>query len=105
MAEILHNAYPEPTGRGHDLKSRPDLFQAILEGRKRHELRDCHDRDFAVGDNLHLREHIPSEGYTGRELDAIVLYITSADYPCALSGNALNPSYCILSIQVIGPNP
>ena len=83
----------------HDLKCWPAFFQAILEGRKRHDLRRAVDRDFRVGDRLRLREYNPAPaGYTGREQLVVVTYVTSADRPCALSGEALGRDYCILSI-------
>src|SRR5947209_4087236 len=90
----------------HALRSRDDLFEAIVQGRKHHELRRT-DRPFAVGDVLILREHTTAVGvakgddYTGREAHLLVTYITSADFPCALSGNALNPDYCILSVELL----
>jgi hypothetical protein len=39
------------------------------------------------------------ELYTGREATAQITYITSAGAPCALSDQALNQEFCILSIQ------
>ena len=33
----------------HDLKTWPEFFDAILDGRKTFEVRDTRDRDFAVG--------------------------------------------------------
>lgn len=42
----------------HNLKTCPDPFAAILDGRKRYEIRQD-DRGFAVGDELLLREYEP----------------------------------------------
>lgn len=84
----------------HELKCWPEFFQAILERRKTHDLRRSDDRTFRVGDLLKLREFDPkSERYTGRDQTVEVTYITSADVPCALSGQAMDPAYCILSIK------
>jgi len=68
----------------HELKTWPEYFQAIVEGRKPFEYR-LNDRDFKVGDVLHLREWVPpaeddeldARGghYTGRELRQVVTYI------------------------------
>lgn len=83
----------------HDLKCWPQFFDAIETGRKRHDLRRAHDRDFRVGDRLRLREFDPqTQRYTGREQIVEVTYITSTEQPCALSENALNSDFCILSI-------
>ena len=67
-------------GTTHDLKTWPEFFDAILDGRKTFEVRDTRDRDFAVGDVLRLREWTPIDGcrpgsYTGREATRTVSYI------------------------------
>lgn len=89
----------------HDLKTWPVGFVAILDGEKTYEIRPA-DRDFQVGDTLHLREFIPCASckgsgttieatkhlshyltlpctcqpprgsYTGRTCDVVVRYIT-----------------------------
>jgi len=67
--------------RIHELKTWPEPFEAILQGRKRHEVRRD-DRGFAVGDLLHLKEWSPDafglevHGYTGRECKVRVTYLT-----------------------------
>ena len=83
----------------HELKCWPKFFAAIANGHKRHDLRRAADRDFRVGDRLRLREFDPDRAaYTGQTQCVWVTYITSADMPCALSEQALNPDFCILSI-------
>lgn len=60
----------------HVLKTWPKPFSAILTFHKRHEVRRA-DRDFQVGDLLHLREYNPeTQQYTGRECSCRVNYIT-----------------------------
>jgi hypothetical protein len=87
----------EPTT--HVLKCWTVFFTEIAEGRKRHDLRRVTDRDFRIGDRLRLCEFDPVRGLcTGREQTMVVTYITSADFPCALSEEALSPDFCILSI-------
>jgi Domain of unknown function (DUF3850) len=86
----------------HELKCWPAFYQAILDGRKTHDLRRCDDRSFRIHDLLKLREFDPeTERYTGREQTAEITYITSADVPCALSEKALDSAFCILSIRRI----
>ncbi|WP_081725508.1 ASCH/PUA domain-containing protein [Mesorhizobium sp. C268A] len=86
----------------HKVKSWPHLFEATLSGLKTHEMRQLTDRDYRVGDTLLLQEYDPvTDNYTGRELAVRITYITSSEFPCALSGGGLHPDYCILSISKI----
>ena len=53
----------------HELKCWPRYFEPLIQGKKTAEIRK-NDRDFKVGDVLHLREWDPQgkadEHYTGR---------------------------------------
>ena len=70
----------------HELKSWPEGFQAVLDGRKPFEVRKD-DRGFEVGDTLHLREYQPMpDTYTGRETDVRVTYIYRNDFDDLRSG-------------------
>lgn len=61
--------------RRHDLKCWPEPFHAMMDGLKPFEIRK-NDRDYRVGDILHLREWCPrSEEYSGAWLDRRVVYI------------------------------
>lgn len=79
--------------RIHSLKTWPEPFQALVDGRKTFELRK-NDRGFMVGDQLQLREwdpatydeirkesvalrtsHIEAESYTDRVVWAVVTYV------------------------------
>jgi hypothetical protein len=95
----------QATSRGpimHELKCWPKFFRPIALGKKRHDLRRATDRQFMVGDCLLLREFDPDIGaYTGQTQRVEITYITSAEMPCALSDQALNPDFCILSITPI----
>ena len=59
----------------HALKTWPEYFEEMREGRKKFEIR-YNDRAFRVGDILLLREYLPTtKCYTGRELKAVVTYM------------------------------
>lgn len=59
----------------HDLKTWPQFFAAVLEGRKTFELRQD-DRGFKVGDTLNLQEWDPETGaFTGRSVIRRVTYL------------------------------
>ena len=61
--------------RTHELKTWPEPFQAIVDGRKQFEIRED-DRGFAVGDLLVLREYEPGQmRFTGRRYKARVTYL------------------------------
>ena len=88
MSGINH----ESMSHTHDLKIRPEYFEAIVRGDKTFEVR-FNDRNYQEHDILHLREH-DGENYTGRELSAEVTYLLD------------NPGYCkegfvIMSIKGI----
>jgi hypothetical protein len=69
----------------HELKTWPEHFQAVVEGKKRAEVRVM-DRDFQVGDHLVLNEWQPPkepapgmrvlEGHsTGRQVYVVITHI------------------------------
>lgn len=83
----------------HNLKSWTPFFVAIRQGTRFHELRR-NDRDYKVGDICVLREFDPATAvYSGDVLRVEVTSITSASVPCAVSIEALNPEFCILSVR------
>lgn len=72
---------PQPAAskeRMHELKCWPVYFKPVLDGTKPFEIRE-NDRDFKVGDVLHLREwdYGGRGSYTGRETHRRVTYITA----------------------------
>ena len=91
----------------HKLKTWCEPYNAVCEGRKRHEYR-LDDRGFEVGDVLHLREfnHEMSEAgvYTGRWVLARVTYVSRGpDF-------GIPEGYVVMSIStvintVIGDEP
>lgn len=83
----------------HDLKIWPFSFAAILDGRKRFEIRK-NDRDFKQGDTLHLHEFVPrTRKYTGRHITASVTYLLNADDAVDFG---LLETHVIMSIDVLG---
>jgi hypothetical protein len=110
---------PENSWMTHDLKTWPEGFQAVVEGRKVHETR-TDDRHFQVGDELLLREWIPpvdygckikdcalctleaalsGAGYTGRYVRAAVTYVSRGSTP--FPKQHLTPGSVVLSIRVL----
>ena len=91
----------------HELKIHPRWFDAVKNGIKKCEIRKA-DRDFAVGDTLHLREIRPGEygeapngqmvqTYTSRHVDVRVTHVVRyEDFP-----SGIPEGYCVLSIEVI----
>lgn len=72
-----------------ELKTWPQYYEALYDGSKPFEVRK-NDRDFQVGDTLHLREFDPNAGpglYTGRNHKRTITYILSAkDFPAIVEG-------------------
>ena len=77
----------------HELKIRPEYYDAVRCGDKRFEIRK-NDRDFHTGDILRLKEW-DGEKYTGDELDALVRYVLY-DWT-----GGLQDGYCIMSIDTM----
>jgi hypothetical protein len=79
----------------HDLKSWPDYFQPIWDGRKRFDMRRD-DRPFKPGDTVRLREYLPeSQAYTGRVLVADIAYVQRPHKGCPVLVSA---GFVILSL-------
>lgn len=80
----------------HELKTWPEYFIQVGAGQKQFEVRKDDGRNFAIGDNLQLKEWDPkTEMYTGRLIRARVTYI--------YRGEMVAPGHCILSIKKL-PN-
>jgi len=83
----------------HHVKSWPQYFRAITTGQRTHDLRR-NDRDYKVGDTMILEEFNPTtQAYTGHKCEVEITSITSMSQPCAVSSEALDPAFCILSIR------
>jgi Domain of unknown function (DUF3850) len=76
----------------HKLKTWSEPFQAMRDGRKSFEFRK-NDRNFEESDILILQEWNPDTGYTGRVINAQVVYLIKA-------GFGIPEGYCIMSLQV-----
>lgn len=59
----------------HELKLNTEYFSDVWRGNKTAELRKA-DRDFKIGDTIHLREWLPrKKTYTGREIKKQISHI------------------------------
>ncbi len=78
----------------HELKTLPEHYDAIERSDKTCELR-LNDRNYQVGDTLHLRRYEPLiPGYTGQSLRVLVTHILSG-------GIWLSPGYVAMSIRLV----
>jgi len=77
----------------HELKIYPNFYDAVIEGRKKAEVRK-RDRDFRVGDILWMREYEPIEyKFTGRSVECRVTHIING------GGFGIAEDYCVLSFR------
>lgn len=78
----------------HELKCWPEFFQAIVEGHKPFEYR-LNDRNFQVGDVLHLREWVPNPSWDGANPQEV---------PGSYTGRALRKRVgYVLPVPELGP--
>jgi hypothetical protein len=84
----------------HDLKSWPEFFVPVLEGKKNFELRKD-DRHFRSGDTLRLREWEPNTAsYSGREVKKVVTFVLEGVGPGGITPlHGLSRGYVILAIS------
>jgi len=75
--------------RCHWLKTLPEYFAAVASGEKTFEIRK-NDRGFRVGDELVLMEYQPGGGFSGREIDVEVSYLTDFEQ---------KPGYVVMAIR------
>jgi hypothetical protein len=79
----------------HELKTWPGMFNAVVSGKKTHEIRKA-DRSFMVGDVLHLREWSDvAEMYSGRTCDVEVTFVTWGGQW------GIPPGLCVMSIRKV----
>lgn len=77
----------------HILKTWPEYYEAVIDGRKNFELRK-NDRGFRAGHVLHLKEWNPSgKFYTGRECKFWVGYVL----PGGQFG--IEAGYCVMALH------
>lgn len=80
----------------HELKTWPQFFQAIVDGRKNFEVR-YDDRGYQAGDHVLLREYESDlvERYSGRTISARIGYVLA--HPSGRRGEHLN-GYVVFSL-------
>lgn len=84
----------------HELKILPEYFEAVIDGRKKFEIRN-NDRDYSVGDILDLREYdTKTSTYTGRRVLCLVTYIL--DLQALLRGHVILSIDAFAECEVIG---
>src|SRR6266851_2256605 len=84
--------------KSHELKIWSDFFNDVASGKKPFELRRD-DRQFDVGDTLHLQEFRPAVGeYTGRTVDVVITYIMRSSRNTTKIG--LPQGFCIIGIKI-----
>lgn len=77
----------------HSLKTWPEYFQAVIEGRKNFEVRE-NDRNFRPGDQVTLQEWSPmTHAYTGRTCGFVIGYVTDFGQ---------RPGFVVFSLKVGG---
>ncbi len=78
----------------HVLKTVSPFYEEVEAVRKVHELRKA-DRDYQVGDLLHLRHYIPErDAYSGRSVTRAVTYILRGPWPEAPPADQVPCRFC-----------
>lgn len=102
MTSIFLQEAETVTSTTHTVKSWTEFYQKMLDGTKKHDMRNMKDREYKVNDIMILQEYDFAKGeYTGREAEFIITYITSSTTPCALSSAMLADNACILSLELV----
>jgi ASC-1-like (ASCH) protein len=77
----------------HELKTWPNYFEDILNGRKTFEVRK-NDRDFHVNDFLILEEFDPvTNRFTDRRIACMIIYILKSN-----EFEGISPGYAVLGL-------
>jgi hypothetical protein len=83
----------------HELKTRPEFFQAIERGDKTFEVRK-NDRGFQRGDTLHLREWDPNKTAPGRPAGHYTGNAFTVKVTYVLNGWGIEPDYVVMGIKL-----
>ncbi len=82
----------------HELKTWPEYFQLMVDGKKPFELRK-NDRGFLKGQELLLREYDKNtKQYTGRTLPRKITYVLKGEEAEAFG---LKVGFCIMGLEDI----
>lgn len=87
--------------RVHELKSWAKFFVPMWLGQKLFDIR-VNDRDYQLGDHLILKEYYPDEQkYTGRVIEARVIYITDAPENDFGYGYFLRTDVVVMGVSIL----
>lgn len=86
----------------HDLKTWPPLYVECAEGRMNFQIRRA-DRDYQVGDHLHLREYMPEEQqYTGRGCERLITSVFGCEQLLAGEGKpVIAAGFVVLGVAAV----
>lgn len=87
------------SGTTHTLKTWPEMFDAIEDGRKRFDVRR-NDRGFQTGDTLIFRKYSPEIDRHYQGVDPIVARVTYI-----LSGFGIESGYVAMSFEIDRAKP
>jgi Domain of unknown function (DUF3850) len=85
----------------HEVKIWSELFDAVVSGKKRAELRK-NDRDYQDGDVLEMREFDPHvEQYTGRSVTVLVTHVQRIAELDATLKNVMGLNPCLAPVNLL----
>ena len=79
----------------HEIKLSSKYFDDVKNGTKTFEIRK-NDRDYNINDILVMREYTENKEYTGRYLEAVIIYILNNE-------SFLQKDYVALGINIVPP--
>lgn len=103
MTEVASEQANEVDGTVHEVKCWPGFFDALDDGKKRFEVR-YNDRDYKVGDTLHVREWDMTT-YTGRDCWLWIDYVMTGGQMGVQDGYVVMSVHHALCLDRLQPGP